>query len=190
MRASGLPLPPEQASAKRRPSCRDWAKETLTPTWWEQKLWHLYDATDYATNFYNLPLVVYSGEIDGQKQAADVMDKALTAEGMHMTHIIGPNTAHKYHPDSKPVINAKLDAIAAQGRDAYPRKIRFTTWTLAYNQMKWVIIDGMDQHWERARLNAEILDDNNVDVKASNVSALHWPWDRAARRSMSPAKPA
>jgi dienelactone hydrolase len=149
-----------------------WAKETLTPTWWEQKLWHLYDATDYAANFYNLPLVTYSGEIDGQKQAADIMDKALTAEGMHMTHIIGPNTAHKYHPDSKPVINAKLDAIAAQGRDPYPRKIRFTTWTLAYNQMKWVIVDGMDQHWERARLDAEIIDDNNVDVKTSNVSAF------------------
>ncbi len=149
-----------------------WPSEKVKPTWWEQKLWHLYDATDYAANFYNIPLVTYSGEIDGQKQAADVMAKALAEEGMRMTHIIGPNTPHRYHPDSKPILNAKLDAIAARGRDPYPRKIRFTTWTLAYNQMKWVIVDSLEQHWERARLDAEIVDDNNVDVKTSGVSAF------------------
>ena len=144
----------------------------MKPTWWEQKLWHLYDAVDYATNFYNIPLVTYSGEIDGQKQAADMMAKALAEEGMQMTHIIGPNTPHRYHPDSKPIINAKLDAIAARGRDPYPRKIRFTTWSLAYNQMKWVTIDSLEQHWERARLDAEIVDDNNIAVKTSGVSAF------------------
>src|SRR6185369_3630069 len=61
---------------------RVWQKETLQPTPWEIKLWHLYDATDYAVNFFNCPLVAYSGEIDGQKQAADVMAKALAAEGI------------------------------------------------------------------------------------------------------------
>ena len=29
--------------------------ETVQPAWWEKKLWHLYDATDYAVNFYNCP---------------------------------------------------------------------------------------------------------------------------------------
>ncbi len=149
-----------------------WEREKVKPTWWEQKLWHLYDATDHAANFYNLPLVTYSGEVDGQKQAADMMAKALAEEGMQMTHIIGPNTPHRYHPDSKPIINAKLDAIAARGRNPYPRKIRFTTWSLAYNQMKWVTIDSLEQHWERARLDAEIVDDNNVEVKTSGVSAF------------------
>ena len=149
-----------------------WPSEKVKPTWWEQKLWHLYDATDYAANFYNIPLVTYSGEIDGQKQAADMMAKALAEEGIRMTHIIGPNTPHRYHPDSKPILNAKLDAIAARGRNPYPRKIRFTTWTLAYNQMKWVTINSLEQHWERARLDAEIVDDNNVDVKTSGVSAF------------------
>ena len=53
--------------------------EAVKPTWWEQKLWHMYDATDYAANLYNCPTVAYSGEIDRQKQAADMMEKALTA---------------------------------------------------------------------------------------------------------------
>ncbi|MSV29242.1 MAG: hypothetical protein EXQ52_10975, partial [Bryobacterales bacterium] len=147
-------------------------KETVTPTWWEQKLWHMYDATDYAANFFNLPLVAYSGEIDNQKQAADIMAKALAAEGMPMTHIIGPNTPHRYHPDSKVEINRRLDAIAERGRDPYPRKIRFTTFTLAYNKMKWVTVDALDKHWERARLDAEIVDSRNVMVASENVGAF------------------
>ena len=150
-----------------------WQKETLKPTPWEVKLWHLYDATDYAVNLSNCPLVAYSGEIDGQKQAADMMAKAMDAEGMHMTHIIGPNTAHKYHPDAKVTINRLLDAIAERGRDPYPRKVRFTTWTLAYNQMKWIRVDGLGKHWERARLDAEVVDgDRTVEVKSSNVTAF------------------
>ncbi|MBM3728506.1 MAG: hypothetical protein FJW40_24155 [Acidobacteria bacterium] len=105
------------------------------PPAWEQKLWRLYDATEYAVNLEQVPTVAYSGEIDRQKQAADMMDKAMTAEGLRMVHIIGPNTPHRYHPDSKVEINARLDAIAERGRDRYPRSIRFTTATLRYNRL-------------------------------------------------------
>src|SRR5262249_17699113 len=74
--------------------------ETLTPTWYERKLWHLYDCTDYALNLSNCPTVAYSGEVDKQKQAADVMAQAMKAEGMELVHIIGPGTAHAYHPQA------------------------------------------------------------------------------------------
>lgn len=142
------------------------------PPWWEQKLFHLYDATDYAVNLFNTPVVAYNGEIDGQKQAADMMEKAMDAEGLRLTRVIGPKTGHQYHPDSKVEIDRILDAIAIRGRDAYPRKIKFTTWTLAYNKMKWVTIDALGQHWERARLNAEIVGDNGVNVETSNVNGF------------------
>jgi len=35
-----------------------------------------YDATGYAANLFNLPTVAYSGEKDGKKQAADMMEQA------------------------------------------------------------------------------------------------------------------
>ncbi|MGH9664456.1 MAG: prolyl oligopeptidase family serine peptidase, partial [Bryobacteraceae bacterium] len=142
------------------------------PPWWEQKLWHLYNATDYAANFYNLPVVAYSGEIDKQKQAADIMEKYMAQEGLRLTQVIGPNAAHRYHPQAKATISRLIDAIAARGRDPYPRKIRFTTWTLRYNRMKWVIVDGLGKHWERARVDAEITSDHAVDVRTTNVTAL------------------
>lgn len=142
------------------------------PPWWEQKLFHLYDATDYAANLFNTPLVAYNGENDGQKQAADMMEKAMDAEGLRLLRIVGPKTGHSYHPESKVEIDRILDAIAERGRDPYPRKIRFTTWTLAYNQMKWATIDALGKHWERARLNAEFVSGSSVVVETSNVNAF------------------
>ena len=131
----------------------------------------MYDATDYAANLFNLPTVAYSGEIDRQKQAADMMEKALTPEGMTLKHIIGPETPHRYHPDSKVEIARILDALAEKGRDPYPRKVRFTTLTLRYNKMKWVTVDAIDEHWERARLDAEVVKDG-IQLKTSNVGAF------------------
>ncbi len=142
------------------------------PPWWEQKLFHLYDATDYALNLFNTPIVAYNGEIDGQKQAADMMEKAMEAEGLRLTRVVGPKTGHSYHADSKVEIDRALDSIAGRGREAYPRKIKFTTWTLAYNQMKWLTVDALGQHWERARVNAEMVSDSGVNVETSNVTAF------------------
>ena len=159
-------------------------KEEVKVAWYEQKLWHMYDCTDYALNFFNLPTVAYSGEVDSQKQAADIMEKAMAAEGLKMTHIIGPKTAHSYEKNAKIEINRRIDSIAAKGRDPLPEHVRFTTWTLRYNQSHWVTVDGLEQHWERARVDADIDDEtDSFKVTTKNVSALtltipsgHYPF--------------
>ena len=142
------------------------------PPSWEQKLFHLYDATDYAANLANTATVAYNGDIDAQKQAADAMERAMAEEGLRLTRIVGPNTGHSYHPDSKVEIDRILNAIAERGRDPYPSKVRFTTWTLAYNRMKWLVIDSMGKHWERARMNVELEGDNAIRVETANVTAF------------------
>ena len=142
------------------------------PPWYEQKLWHLYDSTDYAANLWQCPTIAYSGENDGQKQAADAMTRAMAAEGLEMVHIVGPGTGHRYHPDSKVEIDRRIDAFAARGRNRVPRRIRFTTWTLRYHRMNWVTVDGLDRHWERARVDADVRDGQTITVQAPNVSAL------------------
>ncbi len=144
--------------------------DAMTP--WQKSLWHLYDCTDYAANIYNLPTVAYSGEIDGQKQAADMMEKAMAAEGLKLEHLIGPKTAHKYETETRKKLDARLVEIAAKGRNPMPEKIRFTTWTLRYNRMFWVQVEGLEKHWERARVEAEIAARDSVNVKTTNVSSL------------------
>ena len=93
---------------------------------------------------------------------------------MTLKHVIGPGTPHRYHPDSKVEID-RHPRRASPRRAAirYPRKIRFTTWTLAYNEMKWVTIDGLDEHWERARVDAEIVNDATMQVKTDQRDCLH-----------------
>jgi hypothetical protein len=139
---------------------------------YERKLLHLYDCIDWAANLSQLPVVAYSGEIDGQKQAADVMEKAMAAEGLKLTHIIGPKTGHSYEKNAKLEINRLVDAIAAKGRDPVPRKIRFVTYTLRYPKMFWVQVDGLGRHWEEARVEAEIVSEDTIKATTRNVTAL------------------
>ncbi len=145
--------------------------ETLTPTWYEQKLWRMYDCNGYAANLAHLPTVAYSGEIDKQKQAADIMATALQHEGMTLLHIIGPMTAHKIHPESAKEIEAKLTEWQARGIDRAPLPLQFVTYTLRYNHMHWLTIDGMKEHWEEARVVVKPAE-NGLNVLAKNVTAL------------------
>src|SRR5205823_10151734 len=107
--------------------------ENVEPPDYERTLWHWYDCTDWAINLFNCPTVAYSGEIDRQKQAADVMEMALGYEGMKLKHIIGPKTGHAYEKNAKAELNRQIDAIVDKGRDAVPKQVKFATYTLRYN---------------------------------------------------------
>jgi hypothetical protein len=146
-------------------------KEKVQPTEYEKKLWHLYDATDCALNLFDCPTVAYSGEIDQQKQAADMMAKAVAETGLELTHIIGPKTGHAYHPEAKKEVSRRIDRLAARGRTSVPHAVRFTTWTLRYNQCYWVTVDGLEQHWARAVVYGE-QDARSATLKTENITAL------------------
>lgn len=157
--------------------------EQVKPTEYEKKLWHVYDCPDYCVNLFNLPTIAYSGENDKQKQAADVMEKAMKAEGLTLPHIIGPKTGHSYHAESKIAINKFVDAAAAKGRTPVPAEVKLQTYTLRYNRNHWVTIEGMEQHWSKARVEAKLagnaiaLKTEGVTALSLNVPAPHAPFD-------------
>src|SRR5205807_1382944 len=142
------------------------------PPWWEQKLWRWYDATVYAGNFFNCPTVAYSGEIDPQKQSADIMEQAMTAEGLKLERLIGPQTAHKYHPETKKELETRIDALAAKGREPQPKEVHLTTYTLQYPEAAWVRIEGLERHWERADVRARLDGFDAVTVHTTNIISL------------------
>ena len=155
-------------------------QEKLSPTSFEKTLWHLYDCTDWAVNLNQLPTVAYSGELDIQKQAADIMEAALAREGISLTHLIGPETKHAIHPESLREIEARLASLATSGRNRLPPEIRFVTWTLKYNRSHWLTVTGMKSHWETARITAMLAPafgfsnqaDHRIIVKPENVTAF------------------
>ncbi len=146
--------------------------EKVQPTSYEKSLWHLYDCTDYAANLLQCPTVAYSGELDSQKQAADVMDEALRLEEVRLVHIIGPQTKHAYHPEAKKEVERRIDSIAAAGRKRIFRSVDFITYTLKYNKMSWVTIDGLEEHWQKASVRARLKGDSEIEVVTRNVNAL------------------
>lgn len=155
--------------------------ETLQPQPWERKLWNLYDSTTVAGNLFNCPTVAYSGELDKQKQAADLMAAALEKEGMNLTHIIGLQTAHKYEARAKAEVARRIDLLAqnagsARATGMRPPNDRLVTFSLRYNQFRNGTIDALDEHWKPAslRLAANYLAN---EVSTTNVAAftLNYP---------------
>jgi len=142
---------------------------------YERKLWHWFDALGIAPNLLNTTLVAYSGEIDAQKAGADLMEKALAAEGAKMTHIIGPNTGHKYEPGAQKKVAELVDQAATTGRDPLPKEVRLVTYTLKQDTMKWVRLDALEAHWERASIVASRNDSfSDFSVETKNVAAFEF----------------
>jgi hypothetical protein len=159
---------------------RIWSKDPK-PTSYDEKLWHLYDATDYAGNFFNCPVIAYSGELDRQKQAADIMAKAMAREGLKLTHLIGPKTEHKYEPETKAELDRQFTKLVTENPSRPPETVRFTTYTLKYNQDYWVRVDGLERHWERAYVTAGLATQTDrfaggqwqlIHIATTNITAL------------------
>ncbi len=132
------------------------------PNWYEQKLWGVYDVPDYVANFHNVPLISYSGEIDTQRDSAEYMTQILKAEGIIRPHLIGPGMPHKYHPDVIKEVQKLVEEAVTKGREEWPNEIHIETRTLAYNQMKWVKLTALEQHWKESRLNASFDANTNI----------------------------
>src|SRR5688572_11812039 len=143
------------------------------PSWYDQKLWNMYDATVYAGNFFNLPVIAYSGELDRQKQAADIMEKYMAREGLKLTHLIGPKTEHKYEPETKKELDRQFSMIVGDLSRGPRNPLKFSTYTLRYNSNDWIRVDGLEQHWERADVYAEVKRGHGlVRVRTTNVLGL------------------
>src|SRR5262249_12151734 len=68
--------------------------------------------------------------------------------------------------------DARIDALAARGRDPMPRRISLTTPTLKYNRQAWVAVDALEHHWDKALVEAEITGAGTVQLTTRNVTAL------------------
>jgi predicted esterase len=142
----------------------------------------IYDVYRYALNAFNVPTVGYGGEIDPQLQASVNVREQLQEEGFNFTEsqfrqtttdlralfLVGPETPHRWHPDSKAESSAFIDANLPR---TVPDHVRFVTYTTAYPDAYWVRIEGLDSHYERTEVDAQRSSDGVV-LKTTNVRAL------------------
>ncbi|MBL9187205.1 MAG: prolyl oligopeptidase family serine peptidase [Opitutaceae bacterium] len=153
-------------------------KPERTP--WEQKLWNWYDATAHAANFRAVPTLAYTGELDPQRQSSEIMEQAMAREGLKLERYIGPQTEHKYHPETRNAIAARLEAITATPRAKWADEEHFTTYTLRYSEAGRIKIMEQEQPWERSDVHLKFVTPTDLNVTTKNVSVFNISLESAA----------
>ncbi|MBI2689990.1 MAG: prolyl oligopeptidase family serine peptidase [Acidobacteria bacterium] len=136
------------------------------PTPYERAAMHIYDAVDYSPNIVNAPTVGYGGEIDPQLQASVNIKEAMEAENIRANAIflVGPQTPHRWHPDSK----AESEAFLAKNFPRHmPDQFRFVTWTPRFGQAWNWKIAALEHMYARAELSG-----SKTNVKTKNIAEL------------------
>lgn len=145
------------------------------PPQYEQTLWGVNDVPNYVRNLFNIPFSCYSGEKDGQIQAAQVLEESFKEHGKTLIHLIGPDTAHKYHPETLKQCLALVKEAVVKGRPKEQPTLSFQTRTLQYNKLFWLEALGLDEHWKDTRIDAEAKG-ADVALKTVNVNRLRVTW--------------
>ncbi len=162
-----------------------YAKQDDLPPY-QQAMLHIYDAVDYALNAFDVPTVGYGGEIDAQLQASTNIREQLMREGfhfqsgpyqfvgtdLHAIFLIGPNTPHRFHPDSKKISDAFINK-AVEMADETPAHLRFVTYTTRYDRCYWLTVEGLEKSYARAEVDAtRSADGKQFTATTKNVSEL------------------
>jgi poly(3-hydroxybutyrate) depolymerase len=133
----------------------------------------IYDAANYAENAFHVPVIAYSGEKDPQKAAADNIENALKGfkEPLNFQHLVAPGLEHKQPQEWLAKIEEQFAKIQAAPEAVKPERVRFVTYTLRYPECKWVTIEGLERHYDRAVVDA-VPKDGTVTVTTQNVSRI------------------
>jgi hypothetical protein len=99
------------------------------------------------------------------------MKVALNKEGLPLNRIWGINMGHGYTKAAAKTIDSLLAIVQAKGKNPPPAELHFTTYTLKYNQLYWLTVDGMGEHWSKARVDCTVKN-NSVSFKTTNITAL------------------
>ncbi len=134
-----------------------------------QTLWGQYDVPDCVRNLFNIPVLAYSGELDKQKLAADIMAEAFQAEGKSLPQLIGPGMGHQYHRDALKEIDAWAHERMQEGQSAVHNSVHWQGRTLKYPKMFGLTVTGLKKHWEDSRVDA-VWEGKKLKVTTKNVT--------------------
>ena len=95
-----------------------------------------------------------------------------TVKGTRNIFLISSNTQHGVNRDVKTKLDAFLKQYGDLGRQV-PDHIKFLTYTTRYNRCFWVTIDALEQHYQRAEIDAVRTDDRKqFEITTKNLTRL------------------
>jgi pimeloyl-ACP methyl ester carboxylesterase len=143
---------------------------------------------DHALNVWNVPLVAYAGANDAQLLSSTNIRQQLTAEGytidqlstyvgkgrdINALFLATPRQGHSHATgETLRLINEFNAANFKRGR-VVPDHIKFITYTTRYNTDYWITVDGLIQHYNRAKVDAQRdAAKSSYTIQTANVSSL------------------
>lgn len=140
---------------------------------WQEKCLRLYDAVAYAENVAAVPVVSYGGSEDPQLQATRNIAARLKGTDLadRLQILVAPGLGHKFPPEWQKKAEAAYAPHIKKGREEYPKRVRFVTYTLKYPSSDWVRLLGLERHYEKALVDAEKTEEG-FTVKTANVRTL------------------
>lgn len=144
---------------------------------WEVSLWAQNDVPTCVRNLLNLPVISYSGEKDRQRASAEIMAAEFQKQGAALTHLIGPDTEHKYEPNTQRQLTSLIqEALLKPRTTPYPLRLSWQGQTLDYPRLHWIKATGLTHHWQDARIDARIDQPipqaTTAEITTANVSSL------------------
>ncbi|MCH9653291.1 MAG: prolyl oligopeptidase family serine peptidase [Planctomycetes bacterium] len=131
---------------------------------------HMLDSIDYAANAGVVPAIACIGEKDVFFQAHVLMGKAMQQEGLTMVNLISPGTGHVIDPVTHAEQMRRIGLHVAKGLNRQPQQLRFVTWTLKYNRCHWLEVLGLEQHYSKAIISAQLHDDRIEINELQNIT--------------------
>ena len=142
----------------------------------------------HALAVANVPLVAFAGEKDSQLAASVSIRDQLGREGYKIEQtspyvwkgtdidalfLVHPNAGHAHPTGETQRLRDEYNAANfARGR-VVPDRVRFVTHTLRYNRSFWVTVDGLEQQFNRAEVDAQRdATKANFTIKTRNISRL------------------
>jgi len=143
--------------------------------------------SEWALNIYNLPFAGHDGENDPGQLESSLRARAqlekegfpsvgdpdyLRSQGAPGYWLQSKNTGH----GTSPLVRQRLDAFLKEYGDrgqSSPDHLRFVTFTTRYNRDYWVSVEGLNQHYVRADVDAQRSGAGaTYDIKTTNLTRL------------------
>lgn len=156
----------------------DESKMPYEPGDWGRRLMNWYDVPPWVENLRNTNVIAYSGEDDKQRQAAELMIEAGRNVEMDFLHAIGVGMGHKIDEASAKAIEQQMSQWATQADGSYRNQLDLVTYTLRYHKVDWLSIQGMQKHWQRAKVNAELVPPSTIRIESENTNQLRLDFTR------------
>jgi len=148
--------------------------DPLTP--WQQAMLHLVDAIDYTANAGMVPVVAVMGDQDPYFSSHLLIEKAFAKESIPFNGIVDQGAGHGLSAAARQEQLRRLGEYAAAGTDPFPKHVRFVTWTLRFSRCHWIEVLGLDEHYQRAEIDARVAGDGSITIaEPQNITrfAIH-----------------